>query len=445
MIYNDDTSIDQRLRDLDRQAVIELTPVLDVAAGLQEVLLDAHHRRTITELTDLLDTEAGLAAVLSTRPSETGRDYGQLPTTLDPAAAARNLIKAIPAEQRLILRAHPASNAIINAVGSSRALASAIERARSLRHVLRGGCDVERARDHARNLAIDHALDADRTLVRALDRVLERDLGRGSHLDNIIHLARDRDRALARALIRALDHALNYAVDHALEADRSLERIRSLSLDHGLVELKFDSIFHFDSIRSRSITRTLDRVLDQSLAFARDFARDFARRTARGTPGHSAHALDRAFKRAHETNNLGTDRAVDHALDCVLTYMQDLSDTDQRSIALVQQCVRLLEKPLAGRYELAPVQDGLGDVLAQGALDDVTDADLRQADLTSIDMAGLRWTLHSTRWPEHIDPTKLLQQSRETEPGSGIYIVMQGPMPPATPSKPERSPTTLQY
>ncbi|MEV6013265.1 hypothetical protein AB0M29_41715 [Streptomyces sp. NPDC051976] len=432
MIYSD-AWLDRRLKDLDQQAVTALAHVLEIEAGLQEVLLDARHRRAIAELADVLDIEAGLAAALATQSPEARRTRrAKLPAAPGPAAAARTLIAAIPPEQRLILRAHPASSAVINTVNSSHALANALEHARSLSHVLKGDRDREQARAHARNLAIDHALDADRALVRALDRVVERDFGRGSHLDNILHLSRDRDRALARSLIRALDHALSRAFNHALDADRDLELIRRLT--RNAFEFESDLVFRLGSIRSRVLTRALDRALDQSLSFARDFARDFARHTARGTPGHSAHALDRAFKRAHENTELDDSRAIDHALDRVIDYMQDLSDAHQRSTAshphpsLVEVCARILDETLAGQYNLAAVQDALGEVLAQGAFDDVTDADLRHTDLTSFDLTGLRWTRHSTRWPDHIDPAQLLTRSRETAPDSGIYTITQGPV-----------------
>lgn len=60
-------------------------------------------------------------------------------------------------------------------------------------------------------------------------------------------------------------------------------------------------------------------------------------------------------------------------------------------------------------------------------LDDVTHADLTQAHLAEADLTGLRWPLDGTRWPGSLDVEQLLARSAETEPGSGIYVVMPGP------------------
>jgi hypothetical protein len=61
--------------------------------------------------------------------------------------------------------------------------------------------------------------------------------------------------------------------------------------------------------------------------------------------------------------------------------------------------------------------------LLNGALDDFSQADLSGADLAHIGLAGVRWSVSGTRWPPGLDVEALIQQSEETEPGSGIYVV----------------------
>ena len=67
--------------------------------------------------------------------------------------------------------------------------------------------------------------------------------------------------------------------------------------------------------------------------------------------------------------------------------------------------------------------DGLTDALLNGALDDFSQADLSRADLDHIDLMGIHWSVSGTRWPPSLDVEALIQQSEETEPGSGIYVI----------------------
>ncbi|MEU3567564.1 hypothetical protein AB0E96_03900 [Kitasatospora sp. NPDC036755] len=59
-------------------------------------------------------------------------------------------------------------------------------------------------------------------------------------------------------------------------------------------------------------------------------------------------------------------------------------------------------------------------------LDDFTTADLSTADLTHVDLAGVRWSELRTRWPTEVSIDRLREDSRETLPGSGVYIIRPG-------------------
>ena len=312
MTHDDDAALDQHLAGMERQAVADLARVLDIEAGLQEVLLDSRHHTAVEELAGALDIEAGLAAILP-------EPRGQRPAPAEgPEAAARQVIAGIPPVRRIALRAHPATRALIKAVLTHQAISA--------------------AHDHARELveALNHA---------------------SNHAP-----ARELARARARELVEALNHAS--------ELDRSLKlacgQARDLELD---------------------IKGALDRTLD--------------------------HARNQALDRAHA-------RARARELD--------LGHALNQSHTTVRTCAEIFGSTSGGPYGLADVDhEALGRIMAEGVLDDVTDADLRRADLTHHDLTGLRWTLHGTRWPAEIDTDQLLARSQETAPGTSVYTITRGP------------------
>jgi hypothetical protein len=69
--------------------------------------------------------------------------------------------------------------------------------------------------------------------------------------------------------------------------------------------------------------------------------------------------------------------------------------------------------------------EGLASALLAGALDDFTRTDLSGIDLTGVDLIGIRWSEWGTHWPPGTDIDQLRLASEETEPGSGIFVIMQ--------------------
>lgn len=59
-------------------------------------------------------------------------------------------------------------------------------------------------------------------------------------------------------------------------------------------------------------------------------------------------------------------------------------------------------------------------------LDDFTEADLRDAKLLGVDLAGVRWSVHETLWPAAVDVEHLKTLSDEVISGSGIYVIRAG-------------------
>lgn len=58
---------------------------------------------------------------------------------------------------------------------------------------------------------------------------------------------------------------------------------------------------------------------------------------------------------------------------------------------------------------------------------DFTDGDLTQSTVHIEDLDGVRWSTAGTRWPAGMDTADLAARSRETVPGSGVYVVLPGP------------------
>jgi hypothetical protein len=259
-------------------------------------------------------------------------------------------VAAIPPVQRLALRTHPATHAIINATRIHQTIAHASATALDLTHAL----------DHARDLA--GAPTRDRA--RAIPHVRARTLASARLLDH----SRDLAHTLTIALLRDLDHPV-------------------LTRDHDLA---------------------------RAIAIARDLAHDLARDDDHNHDSDHDRTLDHDRTRTHA-------RALERALGIALERSLDLDRTAARP------CAQSLDRASGGPYGLEAVHEQLGSVLAEGALDDVTNADLHQTDLTHTDLTGLRWTLHSTLWPPGIDTAQLLGRSIEETSGSGVYTVTSGP------------------
>ncbi|KIF76256.1 hypothetical protein QR77_24915 [Streptomyces sp. 150FB] len=79
-----------------------LEGVLDIEAGLREVLLQSRHRRRVDDLATVIDVEAGLAAILPvSSPVPTPAPGGAV------ASPVQDFLRSLTAEKRMALRHHP--------------------------------------------------------------------------------------------------------------------------------------------------------------------------------------------------------------------------------------------------------------------------------------------------------------------------------------------------
>ncbi|MEV4334769.1 hypothetical protein AB0K02_30340 [Streptomyces sp. NPDC049597] len=301
--YENDQTADGRLT---RQRVLmnALDAVLDVEAGLREVLLQSRPAAVIDDLDAVLDVEAGLREVLPTAPPAP-KVQPQLRTAEAGSPSAEQLFPSVSNQARLQLRAHPAV---------TRAYRT-FERAISLAHAL--GFELDRARafvsalDLARALA--RALSVDSDLGLARDRSLSRDLVRALGLAR--RLVPGRPRSLALDLDRARDLALRVHRDLDLGLARGLARAGAL-----------------DRARAFDLALALDSTHTVALAGAREPTPVPALDTARAT------ADDLVSTRAEEVKQ-AIDSALGQALpgldvDLVDGFLNDFTTSDLRNADL---------------------------------------------------------------------------------------------------------------
>ncbi|MEU0386155.1 hypothetical protein [Streptomyces chartreusis] len=260
--------------------VTGLGEVLDIEAGLHEILLMSRYDTSVRALDHVLDIEAGLAAVLPSRPSEPAVK-ATTPEWLQGRTVPRELFDSVSPRERITLRVRPPVSKASRALDNALHLNLALDPDRAL------------ARALVQDLALELARDLNREIGRAHGFVRTRDLGRLIDLDCVcdtaLHIDRnipgvvaldprslDRARGLIRArdivfnlaqdLVVAVPHARELSLDLALPLDRA--RALALDLDHALnhvFALGCDHNFHVDvvNIRTNGVRRALGRALHQ--------------------------------------------------------------------------------------------------------------------------------------------------------------------------------------
>lgn len=245
---------------------------------------------------------------------------------------------------------------------------------------------------------------------------------------------------IAGLLLRAVDLA-DYLMRHIRGSDQEATGIPShvladvLALDlAGARPLVLDrAAFDFNDAldltlnSTNAITRNLARASITALGLARYLAQDgdgpHNHLVARDLAGALADALASA---------LPYDPSLTHARylarSCAANLTRDLHRTSDLDFGLSSGHARELASVLAAALSeslgIGHV-DGLADALLGGALDDFSQADLSEADLTHISLVGVRWSARGTRWAPGVDVEALIGQSKETDLGSGIYVIMR--------------------
>ncbi|MFI6143670.1 hypothetical protein ACIBCC_36460 [Streptomyces griseus] len=234
----DGQAVSNRLGQYQRALDESLDGVLDIEAGLREILIHSRHDTAVDALGAVLNTEAGLADVLQSTAQPQAPDAAG--THRRPPV--RGSLPALSPADRMGLRDHPDVQA------AQRGLVQIRARVR-----------VHLSYEFALNLASNLA----RGLIRDLDRDLDRNHDHDSDPDFAFDLARiresvgDLDAALRMPPTWYLDRTLAQDLNRYLDRvhERARARARGLDLDFVLM---------------------LDRILDRIRDFARilDFAGD---------------------------------------------------------------------------------------------------------------------------------------------------------------------------
>ncbi|MCX5278301.1 hypothetical protein [Streptomyces virginiae] len=372
--HDDDQAVNNWLDRHQHTLDNSLDGVLDIEAGLREVLIHSRHDSAVDALSTVLDIEAGLADILPTSPQP------RSPITHRHPRAGDSLPAPSPAD-RMALRDHP----------DVKTAKRALDRALSL--------NTDPRNTLVRDLALDLAGGIDRGLARCVARALSR------ALDDAI--ARDRDDAIARG--RDPDRDLAHALRLARDLAHTVRRARTISGD--IVKFFRDRV----SVRARA----------RDLADALDFARALDALIARALDDAIAQNRDEAIARALD-DAIARGRLLDRDLADALARVRDLAralgrHVDRAAFIKIRtnEVCRAIGLALHREFRVLDAEEVLT------LLDNFTHDDLRATDLRGSDLRGVHWSQH-TQWPPVVDVEALKTRSKETPPGSGIWIIQSG-------------------
>ncbi|MGW3311497.1 hypothetical protein ACWDG9_33500 [Streptomyces sp. NPDC001073] len=212
-----------------------------------------------------------------------------------------------------------------------------------------------------------------------------------------ILLVRVLDLTVALSLDNYYSHARARDLAHALALD--LARVRNRAGDPGVAGAHFRAL-------------ELANAIDVDINFDLDhLARDIAG--------------DQALTLAHSLAS-GVDAVLADDLGHVRTRDRDRLRDLLRARTRGRDLARTHTRAIAAMLGLATTA-GLSEALLSGVLDDFTDDDLREIELTETDLVGILWSADGTRWPRGTDVEELRARSQETSPDSGVYVVTVPP------------------
>jgi hypothetical protein len=299
----DQNGTDPRLAAVRTALATDLDTLLDLDAGLREVLIAAHHGNLSTDLDDTLQLAAGLHAIVPTpAPARAPNPATPTPSDMPAGGAVAGLLLSLDTPTRLALRREPVLEAL------AAALHDGVQWGSCSILFLRSspGSQLARHLEDLRAAAGDGDIAADiniaRELVLALNRDVTTDRDRGFHSGEAVARARLRAVAIALAvelawapadesLAHALSNARGLVHDLAIRLDRAL--LRPPAAGHELAGVLVHSLLRMglDDALGRTLVRALAHDIDWLLDpadlnwFARDIDRarhDFTTADLRG-------------------------------------------------------------------------------------------------------------------------------------------------------------------
>lgn len=336
-----------------------LDHILDVEAGLREVLLQSHHDAHVHKLDTVLDSEAGLADILPTPRGSTSDVPANRAREQSPLHPGEYAMQSVSPVERMALRASPRVRAAVDHTDVAANFYRVLVEIRAGGSVDATGMLAQCLHD-AVGLGLAVIGNREGRTAALLQDVLEKS-AELRHLTPARRRSSGLDAALALGVARALSIAGRCMSDFALD--------RRATYDNN------------DLITAISDLDDAVRKTRNALAHLRGFP---------PTRDHDA-----AF-----------------------------AEAARESMTLRRVCTATAKHAIEVR--LRRRLPSLNDESLHALLEDFVTADLRRADLSGIDLTGVRWSDHGTQWPNALDIDDLRALSEETPAGSGIYVVQSG-------------------
>jgi hypothetical protein len=381
------TDPDRWLADRHEELVNDLTGELDLEAGLRDATLPGRHQEFVAEVADSLDLDRGLAAILDVTDEEpapasraadpvTVDELTRLLAGIHPARrlAVRPAVNAFATELLLVARGTPPARVVAEIGADQQAIAAGLRHAIWLALDPPHDDELRRSLDEAiRECELLTTVTADEEPARLADTL-------DGRLRRARYLAQRRSEEVGRRAFEVVTAAfadapppIRIRVEAYLEHGdfAALEELVRLSGPAGLPESLMAGLSQ--AMRDAG---DLDALVTQVSRRARDLnsrfepARSWARAVARARLNSAA--LARHLR---------------------MTAIGPVEDVTEAQVATL----------LRGN-------------------DDFVGADLEEADLTDVPLAGIRWS-DGTRWPGH-----WRDRIREASVpvGDGIYVIRPG-------------------
>ncbi|MGY4974206.1 hypothetical protein ACWGCC_34205 [Streptomyces nigrescens] len=353
------------------QSHADLGELLDVEAGLREILMQSDHEARVDALTGVLDEEAGLSNILE--PVENPL----WTSSLKAEAQAHELhlfptedhLYTITATERMRLRSIPSVTEAVEYVELAREVHHGLSRAQS-RTSAQVGADV---------------LRMTLPLVGNVMLIVERNGAGFPNLEQAYACLVETNRLIAEAGVACVVDSPGF-VRAVIGAMRCAVELTDAAIEYALTtETGYDGFAK--SLLQQDVNVLLDSV-----------------RRARNLLVHR----DATMPSTDITTQLSTVMELAEGLigNCVLALQIQIHKHIGRTIPqLAENSIRYM-------------------------LEDFTSADLTEVDFADVDLTGVRWSEDGTRWPIEMSTETLKAMSEEDPEGSGIYVIRFGASTP---------------
>jgi hypothetical protein len=343
------------------QAEAQLDELLDVEAGLREILLQSDHDERVEGLHGVVDEEAGLSAILEPTPTPADGIPLFKDQAIDGETAQPNL-QLLTATERMRLRSVPAVAEAADYLELLETVVDVLSRPVSRITSGNGGYQTLELVSSVVSKIADllHSHNRYDLYLQQAEACLANFPKTGETFAVEVNRPQFNQAAL-RALISALRLA-ERAFVWSQQGDQSTR-------DEWRLNVEAETVLN----GVRNVRNLLIHGADGPARFRTSNHRSFA-----------VHEADRVLKACGESLRFTIE-------------------------GLVGRRVRLFDA-----------------ALLRFMLDDFTTTDLSEADFHDVDMTGMRWTEHGTRWPTAITVADLKQVSVEEPEGSGVYVITFG-------------------